>query len=92
MTYPLKRTALIFINMCLGAYNFMYLFLFKFSFSGGSDGEQSACNAGDLVKSLSGEDPLKNSYPLQYFRLDNSMHRGAWWATIHGVAESDTTG
>ena len=75
-----------------GAYNFMYLFLFKFSFSGGSDGEQSACNAGDLVKSLSGEDPLKNSYPLQYFRLDNSMHRGAWWATIHGVAESDTTG
>ena len=37
----------------------MYLFLFKFSFSGGSDGEQSACNAGDLVKSLNVEDSLE---------------------------------
>ena len=45
--------------MCFGAYLFMYSFLFKFSFSGDSDDEHSACNAGDLVKSLSGEDPLE---------------------------------
>ena len=26
-----------------------------------------------------------------YSCLENSMDRGAWWATIHGVAELDTT-
>ena len=30
--------------------------------------------------------------PLQYSYLENAMDRGAWWATIHGVAyELDTT-
>ena len=28
-----------------------------------------------------------NGNPLQYFCLENSMDRGAWWATVHGVAE-----
>ena len=27
-------------------------------------------------------------YPLQYSRLENSMDREAWWATVHGVAKS----
>ena len=31
-----------------------------------------------------------NGYPLQYSCLENSMDRGAWWATVHGVAESRT--
>ena len=28
--------------------------------------------------------------PLQYSSLENSMHRGAWWATIHRVAKNQT--
>ena len=32
-----------------------------------------------------------NSSPLQYSCLENTMDRGAWWATIHGVTESDMT-
>ena len=31
-----------------------------------------------------------NGNPLQYFGLENSKDRGAWWATVHGVAESQT--
>ena len=32
-----------------------------------------------------------NGNPLQYSCLENSMDRGAWQATVHGVAELDTT-
>ena len=31
-----------------------------------------------------------NSNPLQYSCLENPIDRGTWWATVHGVAESDT--
>ena len=32
-----------------------------------------------------------NGNPLQYSCLGNPMDRGAWWATVHGITESDTT-
>ena len=32
-----------------------------------------------------------NGKPLQYSCLKNPMDRGAWWAPVHGVIESDTT-
>ena len=48
----------------------------------GSDGKESACNAGDLG-SILGEG---NGYPLQYSCLENLMDRGAWQATVHGVS------
>ena len=32
-----------------------------------------------------------NGNPFQYSWLENSMDRGAWWATVHGVTESDMT-
>ena len=31
-----------------------------------------------------------NGTPLQYSFLENSMERGAWWATVHGIAKSRT--
>ena len=31
-----------------------------------------------------------NGYPLQYSCQENSIDRGAWWATVHGVAKSRT--
>ena len=32
-----------------------------------------------------------NGNPLQYSCLEHSMDRGAWWATVHEVAECNTT-
>ena len=59
-------------------------------FAGGSDGKESACSAGDLGSIPgSGRSPGEgNNYPLQYSCLENSMDRGAWQATVHGVAKS----
>ena len=33
----------------------------------------------------------ENGNPLQNSYLENPMDRGAWWATVHGVIESETT-
>ena len=52
----------------------------------GSDGKESACNAGDLSSVPgSGRSPGEGrGNPLQYFYLESSMDRGAWWATVLG--------
>ena len=59
---------------------------------GGSDGKESACNAGDPASILGsgGFTREGNGNPLQYSCLENSMDRGAWQTTIHGVAKSWT--
>ena len=61
-------------------------------FPGGSDDKESACNVGDLGSNPGlGRSPGEgNSCLLQYSYLENSMDRGAWWATVRGVAESRT--
>ena len=59
---------------------------------GGSDGKESAGSAGDpgLIPG-SGRSPGEgNGYTLQCSCLGNSKDRGAWWATVHGVAKSQT--
>ena len=61
-------------------------------FSGDSDSKEAACTAGDLCSiPESGISPGEgNDNPLQYSLLKNSMDRGAWWATLHGVAKCQT--
>ena len=59
-------------------------------FPGGSDDKEYVCNAED-PGSIPGSGPPpgeRNGYPLQYSCLENSMDRGAWWATVHGLAKS----
>ena len=53
---------------------------------------ESAYNAGDLglIPGLGRSPGEGNGYPLQYSGLENSMDRGAWQATVHGVAKSLT--
>ena len=61
-------------------------------FLGGSDGKESACNAGDsgLILWLGRSPGEGKGYPLQFSYLENSMNRRPWRATVQGVAKSWT--
>ena len=61
-------------------------------FPAGSDGKESACNVGDLGSIPGSGRPPGGGHgnPLQYSCLENPTDRGAWWATVHGVTESQT--
>ena len=61
-------------------------------FPGGSEVKASACNAGDpgSIPGLGRSPGEGNDNPLQYSCLENSMDGGVWWATVHGVAKSQT--
>ena len=52
----------------------------------------SACNAGDLgsIPGLGRSPGEGNGNPLQYSCMEKPMDRGAWWATVHGVAKCRT--
>ena len=56
------------------------------------DGKECACNIGDpgSVPESKRSPGEGNGYPLQYPCLRNPMDRGAWWATVHGVTNSQT--
>ena len=61
-------------------------------FPGGSEGKASACNAGDpgSIPGLGRSAGEGNGNPLRYSCLENSEDGGAWWATVHGVAKTET--
>ena len=67
-------------------------FLTNWDFLTNSDGKESAYIAGDPGSIPgSGRSPGEgNGYPLLYSCLENPMDRGAWQATVHGVAQSRT--
>ena len=61
----------------------------------GSAGKESSCNSGDrgdlgLIPGSGRSPGGRNGNPFQYSCLQNSMDRGAWWATVSGVTKSRT--
>ena len=66
---------------------------FTFTFPGGSDSKESACDVEvlALILGLGRSHGGGNNNPLQYSCLENPMDRGAWRATVYGVAELDET-
>ena len=80
------------VHMCV----YTYTYIHTWGFPRGSVVKNPPANAGAERDAClipgSGKVPAGgNSNPLQYSCLGNSMDRGAWRATVHGVAESDTT-
>jgi len=75
---------------------YLIICFFNEGFSDGTVIKNPPSHAGDARDSSlilrSGRSPgVGNVKPLQYCCLENSMERGAWWVTVHGVAkESDT--
>ena len=86
-----------FLPLSLFLPSFLFFFLLNIititSFSGGSDGQESACKAGDPGLIPGSERSLgeENGTPLQCSCLENPMDRGSWRVTLQVVAESDTT-
>ena len=60
--------------------------------AGGSDSKEFAHSVGDLgsVPELGRSPGEGNGYPLQYSGLEHLMDTGAWQATVHGIAKSQT--
>ena len=74
----------------------MLSFHFHLGSLGGSVVKNPPANAGDsgVMGSIPGSERFSgggHGNPLQYSCLGNLMDRGAWWATVHTVAESDIT-
>ena len=74
------------------AYMYAHMCVYYMGVPGGSDGKESPCNAGDLslIPGPGRYSREGNGYPLHYSYLKNSMDRGAWQATVHGVAKTQT--
>ena len=66
------------------------MLLIFMAFPSGSDGKESACNAGDLGPILGQEDPLGKGMATHssILALKIPLDRGTWWAAVLGVAKS----
>ena len=86
IVYPPTLLNLLFSQLFDGSFR-----IFQ-GFPGGSEVKASACNAGDSgsIPELGRSPGEGNGNPLQYSCLENPMERGAWQATVHGVAKSRT--
>ena len=75
--------------------NMISYFLKYADFLGGLVIKNPPANAGDMrdigsITELGRSPGGEHGNPLQYFYLENSTDRGAWWATVHRVAKSWT--
>jgi len=76
----------------------MYIFLhfnivqIGLPYLGSSGSKESACNGGDLgsIPGLGRSPGGGDDNPFQNFCLENQSDRGAWRATFHGIAKSQT--
>ena len=57
-------------------------------FPQGLSGKESTYNAGDTIPGWERSPGEGNGNPLQYSCLGKPMDRGAWQATVHGVAKA----
>ena len=91
-TLKWKYRKIFLLALLLHQKNFNIILLENLGFTAGSYGKESTCNAGDsgLISGLGRFSGEGNGYPLQYSYLENSMDRGAWQATVHGVTKSQT--
>ena len=79
-------------NECLKDLKVLMFFVSPLTLPGGSDSKETAYKSGDLG-SITGSGRFhggEHGNPLQYSCLGNSMDRGAWQATVHGVTKSWT--
>ena len=78
--------------ICMPPWLLVICYYLRWGFPSSSVGKASACNTGDpgAIPGLGRSPGGGNGTPLQYSSLENPMDRGAWWATVHGVAKSRT--
>ena len=82
------------INYYINIINIIKLFFILIKdFPGSSVVKNPSANTGDIgdegLIPRSGRSPGGgNGNPLHYSDLENTVDRGAWWATVHGVAKS----
>ena len=73
-------------------YELIYIYVYTYGFPGGSEVKASASYVGDpgSIPGSRRSPGEGNGNPLQYSCLENPMDGGAWSATVHRVAKSQT--
>ena len=80
----------LFFSYIIHIYALLYVYIYRLLRQLTS--KESSCNADvDSNPGLGRFAGGGHGHPLQYSCLENTMDRRAWWATVHRVAESDTT-
>ena len=97
MIYNYSKVTPFYIYICLWVYMCVCVcvYTYVYGFPWWLSGKEPACNARDTGDA--GSIPVSgrssgggHGDPLQYYCLENPMHRGAWRATVYGVAKSHT--